>query len=47
MGPRLIPLEPMQIIFNLALSGSFSSIDWAQLAFPAQYKVEDVPGGGA
>ncbi|KAI3431296.1 hypothetical protein D9Q98_004355 [Chlorella vulgaris] len=39
---RLIPVEPMAIIFNLAMSESFGYVDLEKLAFPSQYKVDYV-----
>ena len=50
VGPRLIPLEPMYIIFNLGMSSNFGTIEYDKLPFPAQMKIDwvrCVRGGGA
>ncbi|PSC76523.1 Beta-glucan synthesis-associated SKN1 [Micractinium conductrix] len=40
VGPRLIPLEPMYLIFNLGMSENFGKIEYDRLPFPAQMKVD-------
>ncbi len=40
VGQRLIPLEPMYIIFNLGMSESFGKIQYDKLSFPAQMKID-------
>ncbi|EFN59204.1 hypothetical protein CHLNCDRAFT_138137 [Chlorella variabilis] len=40
VGPRLIPLEPMYVIFNLGMSEAFGEIQYGQLPFPAAMKVD-------
>ncbi|PWN49194.1 beta-glucan synthesis-associated [Violaceomyces palustris] len=42
IGQRLIPVEPMSIIINLAISDGFQQIDWTTMSFPAQLKVDYV-----
>ncbi|KAL4425109.1 hypothetical protein ABPG77_008214 [Micractinium sp. CCAP 211/92] len=39
---RLIPVEAMFIIFNFAMSDSFTKVDIDRLQFPAQYKIDYV-----
>ncbi|PRW60711.1 glycoside hydrolase family 16 [Chlorella sorokiniana] len=39
---RLIPKEAMFIIFNFAMSNSFTAVDIDRLQFPAQYKIDYV-----
>jgi beta-glucanase (GH16 family) len=43
---RLIPKEAMFIIFNFAMSNSFTAVDIDRLQFPAQYKVGAGRGQG-
>lgn len=40
VGQRLIPEEPMYIIFNLGIASSFAWINWDALEFPAKMKVD-------
>ncbi|KAL7422652.1 hypothetical protein Q5752_001943 [Cryptotrichosporon argae] len=42
IGQRLIPQEPMALIFNLGLSTSFSTVDFAQLEFPNYMRIDYV-----
>ena len=42
VGPRLIPVEPMYILFNLAMASSFGRVDLPHLKFPSQYQVDYV-----
>nr|AAQ72769.1 beta-1,6-glucan synthetase [Pneumocystis carinii] len=40
IGQRLISEEPMAIIINLALSETFSKIEWEKLQFPAIMRID-------
>lgn len=40
IGQRLISEEPMALIINLALSESFSKVEWDKLQFPAIMRVD-------
>lgn len=40
IGPRMIPFEPMYIIFNVGMSYDFSEVDLANLPFPSQMLIE-------
>ncbi|QSL65604.1 hypothetical protein MERGE_002917 [Pneumocystis wakefieldiae] len=40
IGQRLISEEPMAIIINLALSETFSKIEWGKLQFPAIMRID-------
>ena len=40
VGPRLIPLEPMYLIFNLGMSNDFGMIEYDKLPFPAEMKID-------
>ncbi|KAI3433376.1 hypothetical protein D9Q98_003193 [Chlorella vulgaris] len=40
VGPRLIPMEPMYLILNLAMSPDFGEIEYERLTFPSQMKVD-------
>ncbi|KAH7097756.1 concanavalin A-like lectin/glucanase [Auriculariales sp. MPI-PUGE-AT-0066] len=42
IGPRLIPTEPMNIIFNLAVSESFQTVDWTAMTFPNEFSIDYV-----
>ena len=42
VGPRLIPVEPMYLLFNLAMASSFGRVDLPHLKFPSQYQVDYV-----
>lgn len=39
---RLIPVEPMMVILNFAISDGFTKVDFDRLGFPAEYKVDYV-----
>ena len=40
VGERLIPLEPMYLLFNLAMSPDFGKVQEDKLPFPAEMKVD-------
>ncbi|KAH7097755.1 concanavalin A-like lectin/glucanase [Auriculariales sp. MPI-PUGE-AT-0066] len=42
VGPRLIPTEPMNIIFNLAVSNSFQTVDFTAMTFPNYFSIDYV-----
>ncbi|WFD31205.1 hypothetical protein MSPP1_002239 [Malassezia sp. CBS 17886] len=42
IGPRLIPREPMYILFNLGIAASFTYVNWPLLEFPTHLKVDYV-----
>jgi len=42
IGPRIIPEEPMYIIFNFGMSPSFQPQDWAALQFPSKMYIDYV-----
>ncbi|KAH7097757.1 concanavalin A-like lectin/glucanase [Auriculariales sp. MPI-PUGE-AT-0066] len=42
IGPRLIPTEPMNIIFNLAVSESFQTVDFTAMTFPNYFSIDYV-----
>ena len=42
IGPRLIPEEPMYIIFNLGIASSFTFVNWDALHWPAIMKIDYV-----
>ena len=42
ISARIVPEEPMYIIFNLGMSPSFQAQDFAHLTFPAQMFVDYV-----
>ncbi len=42
MSTRLVPVEPMSLIINLGMSSGFQHVDFDNLVFPAQFKVDYV-----
>lgn len=42
VGQRLIPEEPMSIVFNLAISPNWPPMDVSTLIFPAEFKIDYV-----
>jgi len=42
VGPRLIPEEPMSIVFNLGMSQNWQTIDLASMVFPSEMLVDYV-----
>ncbi|KAE8201000.1 hypothetical protein CF336_g414 [Tilletia laevis] len=42
VGQRLVPPEPMYIIFNLGISGAFTFVDWKKIQFPGVMSIDYV-----
>lgn len=42
VGQRLVAPEPMFIIFNLAVSSSFQTVDMAAMTFPSEFLIDYV-----
>ncbi|KAN0062053.1 beta-glucan synthesis-associated protein [Thecaphora frezii] len=40
ISQRLIPREPMSIIFNVAISASFQQPNWEEMVFPGQMSID-------